>query len=100
VTRAIPVSTRPHVAATGTLELPVSGAGDEVQSLRIPVYQPASIPDPARVQPSSLTEEQERRLERMGYRLDRRHKLISIPLNDGTQVVVPVETLGVQYGIQ
>jgi hypothetical protein len=97
-TRAIPVSNRPLYPASGMLELPVSDSSE--QSLQIPVYERSTLPDASRVNPAMLTEEQQRRLERLGYRLDRRQQLITVPLEDGSQIVVPVETLGVRYGIQ
>lgn len=97
-TRAIPVSTRPQFAASGMLEVPVNESGE--QSLKIPVYERSTLPDASRPSPALLTEEQQRRLERLGYRLDRKQQLITIPLEDGSQIVVPVETLGARYGIQ
>jgi hypothetical protein len=84
-----------------TLDLPLSDLGDDVQSIQIPVYEPSSLPP--RTQPdvgNVVTESQRRELERLGYRLNRERQVISVPLGDGSSILVPVDSYGLKYGMQ
>jgi len=84
-----------------TLDLPLTGSGDEMQSVQIPVYRPSSLPRQSRPQIKNvLTDSQRSELERLGYRVDRERQVIAVPLKNGERVLVPVDSYGVRYGMQ
>jgi hypothetical protein len=90
--------TRAAMKPAAMLELPVQGEGRE--GLTIPVYDRQALdaegpeiplwPDFSRRNSSTPA----------GYRRTRERNLISIPLETGETVVVPVEVSGVRYAVQ
>lgn len=81
------------------LDLPIGQDGEQVESLQIPVYQPSSLPA-GETEPSLLTAEEEDSLRDSGYRLDGRTRLISIPVEGGRSVVLPVKSYGARYEVR
>lgn len=85
---------------TAVLKLPFTGAGDE--ELEIPVYDQRKVadddgPEIPLVWPSN---DKSTALSSSGYRVTSEKNLLSIPLETGATVYVPVEVSGVTYAVQ
>jgi len=93
-------SSQPRSALTRLLTLPVGQDGEHVESLQIPVYEPDTLPALEPSEPRVLSADLERRLRDAGYRLDRQSRLLSVPVEHGGSVVVPVKSYGVRYNVR
>ena len=81
-----------------SIRLTLAGQGNEQQSIDVPVVDDArqlqalfaKNPD---ILPSYVRE----RIERSGHQIEQHRELLPIELNDGRQVIVPVDQLDVHY---
>jgi hypothetical protein len=80
------------------LELPVQGEGRE--GLTIPVYDRQMLAEEGPPIPLWPDLNRKNSSAPAGYRLTSERNLISIPLETGETVVVPVEVSGVRYAVQ
>jgi hypothetical protein len=82
---------------TVTLSMPEGPQGNG-QSIELPACERTSI-DPAWVQnlPPTVTPELLQRLQQSGYQVRQRRGLLPLEMNDGRQLVVPVDRVEVQY---
>ena len=91
----------PDDAATNNpsaIRLTLAGQGDERQSIDLPVVNDARqldllFADNPNILPSYVRE----RIERTGHQIEQRRELMPIQLNDGRQIVVPVDQVEVHY---
>jgi hypothetical protein len=82
-----------------TLEFPISGEGNE--ALTIPVYDRQTLANEGPEIPLWPDFSRKNSLSQPpGYRLTSERNLISIPLETGETVYVPVEVSGVRYAVQ
>jgi hypothetical protein len=82
---------------TVTLSVPDGPQGD-ARAIQLPAVERPSI-DPAWVQslPPTVRPELLRSLQQMGYEVRQRRGLLPLEMNDGRQLVVPVDRVEVQY---
>jgi hypothetical protein len=83
---------------TAVLELPVQGEGRE--GVTIPVYDRRFLTQEGPEVPLWPDFSRKSSQAPAGYRLTSERNLISIPLETGETVVVPVEVRGVRYAVQ
>ncbi|MBX3442059.1 MAG: hypothetical protein KF774_06610 [Planctomyces sp.] len=95
---AFPATTRRSSGQPMLVRFASDGAAGE-ESVQIPVYEPSAFPAASEEQ-GILSAAQEERLEELGYRLDRRTRVMELPLEDGRTILLPVNTYGVRYSVQ
>lgn len=88
-------SPAPRVVQTvAYLELTTDGK----QTARVPIYAGPGIDERwLRNQPPLLSERDRRRWKRLGYAVEEERRLLSVDLNDGRRVSVPVEDVRFKY---
>jgi anti-sigma factor RsiW len=88
-------TTRPTPTPARPLELVTGSTGAESR-VRLPLLTAGADSDTLR-QPSALPEYVRRQLERQGYQVEGDQQVVSVALEDGRSVAVPVERLKYRY---
>jgi hypothetical protein len=93
--RAVPQGEQ--VREVGSIAL-VDGAGGESPPRRIPILAGPGINERwLREQPPTVPEYVRARWERQGYQVEERRKLVSVTLEDGRRVSIPVDEVELDY---
>ncbi|QDT52584.1 hypothetical protein Pan44_05960 [Caulifigura coniformis] len=92
-----PVGSPGRAVPTAVLKLPLTGSGSE--DIAIPVYDRQALEDGPEI---ALwpTADEANALAQDGYRVTSERNVLSIPLEGGDMVFVPVEVSGVSYAVQ
>jgi hypothetical protein len=95
---SIPKSSQPdEIREVGSLQL-VDGSAGESPPDRFPIRSGPGLDDQwLRSQPPSVPEYVRVQLERQGYKVAERRKLVSFELEDGRRVSIPVDEVAVGY---
>lgn len=77
----------------GSVQLAVNRSGsDEPEVVEVPVYAQADASELVKTYRPALPEDLVEELQAAGHRIDRQGQYISVPLADGQQMMVPVES--------
>jgi hypothetical protein len=86
-----------QVREVGSIDL-VDGSGGESPPRRIPILAGPGINERwLREQPPSVPDYVRARWERQGYQVEERRKLVSVTLEDGRRVSIPVDEVELDY---
>jgi hypothetical protein len=94
----VPLATRPdEIREVGSFDL-LDGSAGESAPQRYPILAGPGLDDQwLRSQPPSVPDYVRARWERQGYQVAERRKLMSVLLEDGRQVSIPVDEVEVDY---
>ncbi len=74
------------------------GSSGESPSRRVPILSGPGLDDRwLREQPPAVSAYDRAQLERRGYQIDERRRLVSVDLEDGRSVAIPVDEVAVEY---
>ena len=91
------VPQRDEIREVGSFKL-VDGSAGESPSRRIPILSGPGLNDQwLRDQPPSIPDYVRGRWERRGYQVEERRRLVSVELEDGRRVSIPVDEVEVDY---
>lgn len=94
--REVEVSAEP-VDEVGFINI-VDGSLGESPTHRVPIYSVPRINEKLiREQPPAVPDYIRARLERQGYQVEERRKLVSVTLKDGRQVSIPVDEVALDF---
>ncbi|CAN5797316.1 hypothetical protein BH23PLA1_BH23PLA1_36270 [soil metagenome] len=88
--------TRPEVRAVGYVQLPAENGQDA--DFRLPVLAGPGLDDAwLRRQPPALPASVRERWEDQGYRVEQRRKVVSVEMEDGRYLSIPVDEVDLHY---
>ncbi len=86
-----------EIKQVGWLDV-VDGSAGESPGRRVPILSGPGLDDRwLRERPPSVSDYDRARWERQGYQVDERRRLVSVDLEDGRRVSIPVDEVAVEY---